>query len=470
MEKHESQFWKAALGSGLVDTATLERGWAAIPVEKRTSEALDRRLAREVVQQGVLTLWQARQVLKGRARGLFVNHYVLLDKLGQGGMGTVYLAQDRRDQRLVALKALASDRCDSARSRARFDREVRIGRTLRHENLVRVYDDGEAYGYRYLVMEYVDGPTVGQFQAQLRFVPPALAAQIGHQVALGLEHMHTAGLLHRDIKPNNILLSRSGVAKLSDLGLVFDLKNAEALTRDGAALGTLQYTSPEQARNSRAVDIRSDIYSLGCTLYHMLTGEVPFPNRSLGELVLAHQLLQPAPIEHVIPSCPVELAGVVARMMAKSPTDRFARPAEVAAELERFCGGANLVDWLAPAGEQSRTRPADSTAPTAFPAPWIPPKPNDNRPIVAEWFDSSVPAAAPGATPSFDRDAIAKTDLNDLFPVVEEETDLFFATSEDEHWFTPRQFGAFVRAHAAVVGVAMALVGLLGLVLIKLLL
>jgi serine/threonine-protein kinase len=339
VDPQTSRFWLAARQSGLLDLNSLTSCWEAIPIDKRNVvEYLDRRLARQAVQQSLLTLWQAQQLLAGRTSGFQVDRYLLLDLIGHGGMGRVYLARDTRLNRLIALKILAPERMSNSRAIARFQREARVGAQLQHENLVRIYDFGESNGRYFLVMEFIDGKTVGSLISAQGSVPPLSAARIVRQIALGLEHAHRKGLIHRDVNPYNILITQEGIAKLADLGLAIDLAEEGRVTRDGATVGTFDYLAPEQARHSHAADTRSDIYSLGCTLYHMISGQVPFPSPSLPEKLFAHQVLQPRSLNEVIPDIPLGLAEVVQRMMRKAPEERYATPLEVAQALEPFAG------------------------------------------------------------------------------------------------------------------------------------
>ena len=214
-------------------------------------------------------------------------------------MGRVYLARDTRLNRQVALKILSPERVSNPRAIARFQREARVGAQLQHENLVRIYDFGESNGRYFLVMEYIEGKTIGTLISEQGQIPPATAVRLVRQVALGLEHAHRKGLIHRDVNPYNILVTRDGTAKLADLGLAIDLAEEDHVTREGATVGTFDYVAPEQARHSHSADIRSDIYSLGCTIYHMCVGQVPFPSPSLPEKLFAHQALEPTPLDQV---------------------------------------------------------------------------------------------------------------------------------------------------------------------------
>ncbi|MEO6811067.1 MAG: serine/threonine-protein kinase [Isosphaeraceae bacterium] len=342
VEPQTSRFWHVAEQSGLLDARSLQAFWEEVPPEKRTPDSIDRRLARRAVEAGTLTLWQAQQLLAGRS-GFQFDRYLLLAMIGEGGMGRVYLAKDTRLDRKIALKVLSRERMNNPRAVIRFRREAKVGAQLQHENLVRIYDQGEANGHHYLVMEYIEGKTVGRLIHDRGRLPPAIAARITRQVALGLEHAQQKGMIHRDVNPMNILVDRLGTAKLTDLGLAIMADEEGAVTRDGATVGTFDYIAPEQARSSRNVDTRADIYSLGCSLYHMIAGRVPFPQPSLPEKLYGHQALEPEPLTKLAPGIPEALDAVVRRMMAKSPDDRFQTPLAVALALEPLeCGPVPL--------------------------------------------------------------------------------------------------------------------------------
>jgi serine/threonine-protein kinase len=337
LDPQATRFWLAALQSGLMDAQGLKACWEAIPPEKReVIEHVDRRLARQSVQRNYLTLWQAQQLLAGRSSGFRVDRYLLLDLIGHGGMGRVYLARDTRLNRLVALKILAPERMNNPRAIARFQREARVGAQLQHEHLVRIYDFGESSGRYYLVMEFIEGKTIGALISAQGPMPPPTAARLTRQIALGLEHAHRKGLIHRDVNPYNVLVTHDGIAKLADLGLAIDLAEEERVTREGATVGTFDYVAPEQARHSHSADIRSDIYSLGCTLYHMIAGQVPFPSPSLPEKLFAHQAMEPIPLNQLVAEIPPGLAEVVQRMMRKLPEERYTTPLQVAQALVPF--------------------------------------------------------------------------------------------------------------------------------------
>src|SRR5262245_53817088 len=195
-----------------MDVESLTACWNAIPPEKREApEHIDRRLARQAVQSQVLTLWQAQQLLAGRTNGFKVDRYVLLELIGQGGMGRVYLARDTRLNRKVALKILAPERMSNPRAVARFHREARVGAQLQHEKPGRVYDFGESNGRFFLVMEYIEGKTIGHLLSEQGPMPPGTAARLVRQVAQGLAHADRKGLIHRDVNPYNVLVTHDGV-------------------------------------------------------------------------------------------------------------------------------------------------------------------------------------------------------------------------------------------------------------------
>jgi serine/threonine protein kinase len=376
VDPQASQFWRFAVKSGLLDDEAVQACWEKIPEDKRTADAVDRRLARQAVNAGLLTVWQAQQLLTGRATGFKIDRYLLLDLIGQGGMGRVYLAKDTRLGRRVAIKVLSNARMSNPRAIARFQREAKVGAQLQHENLVRIYDQGESSGthylviIHYLVMEYIEGRNVAQIIGERGSIAWPEAARLARQIALGLEHAQQKGLIHRDVNPANILVTREGVAKLADLGLAIDLAEEANVTRDGATVGTFDYISPEQARHSREVDTRADIYSLGCTLYHMLSGRVPFPMPSLPEKLYAHQLHDAEPPTAPEGELPEGLVEVVRRMMRKRPEERYQTPVEVAQALEPFAEPA--PGFSGSSASSSGLRSSPPASPSITPAIEIP--------------------------------------------------------------------------------------------------
>jgi serine/threonine-protein kinase len=309
-----------------------------------------RDLARELVQRSLLTPFQANQLLTGRGDELVVGPYVLLERIGQGGMGQVFKARHTLMHRLVALKLIRRERLGDPSAVARFHREIRAAAKLSHPNIVIAHDAGQAGDAHYLVMELVEGPDLSKLVRQSGPLPVALACEVARQAAVGLQYAHEQGLVHRDIKPSNLVLAAApggagpGTVKVLDLGLARlvggDGPAATELTRDGALMGTPAYLAPEQADDARAADARADVYALGSTLYYLLTGRPPLPEGSLTQKLLALQQSEPEPVESLRPEVPAALGAVLRRMMAKRPADRFQTPAEAAAALAPFCAGA----------------------------------------------------------------------------------------------------------------------------------
>jgi serine/threonine protein kinase len=312
-----------------------------------------RDLARELVRRGWLTPFQVNQLLQGRGDALLLGSYVLLEKLGEGGMGAVYKARNWKLGRVVALKVIRKERLNNETIIRRFRREIEAAAQLSHPNIAHAYDADEVAGTHFFVMEYVEGRNLAQVVKERGPLPVAEACEYIRQAALGLQHAHERGLVHRDIKPSNLLLAVSrppqplssgretasgGTIKVLDMGLARLERTAgehsSTLTQEGTVMGTPDYIAPEQALDSHRADIRADLYSLGCTLYYLFTGKAPFPGGSLSEKLLKHQLQEPWPVEELRPEVPPAVAQLVRKLMAKRPEQRHQTPAELAAALE----------------------------------------------------------------------------------------------------------------------------------------
>lgn len=313
--------------------------------------------------------------------------YRILEKVGEGGMGAVYRAVHTRLKKMVAIKVLSTARVQDRESIVRFEREMAIIGGLQHPHIVQAFDAGEESGRHFLVMEFVEGQDLAAILQQQGPLPITAACEVIRQAALGLQYAHENGLVHRDIKPSNLVLARPGerggtaggppTVKILDLGLArWNVEGADKsseLTSDGQIMGTLDYMAPEQGGDSRSVDIRADIYSLGATLFKLLTGDVVFggPEHRTMMQKLQALALQPAPsIQTRISKIPAPLAAIVDKMLAKRPEDRYQTPAQVAAALEPFCRGADLGALIG--------RPAtilevdDASAPADAPTATIP--------------------------------------------------------------------------------------------------
>jgi eukaryotic-like serine/threonine-protein kinase len=294
-----------------------------------------RGLARLLLQKGLLTRWQAGQLLIGRT-SFFLGRYRLMDLLGRGGMGSVFLAQHMMMNRTVAVKVISRELSQDPASRERFIEEARAVAALDHPNIVHAYTvDSEGDRY-YMVLEYIEGQDLQRTVESRGPLDYPRAADFIRQTADGLAHAHSKGLVHRDIKPSNLLVNPQGVVKILDLGMARLM-----VARDGgrgtegsgvrkeSVLGSVDYMAPEQGVQGPDLDHRADIYSLGCTLYYLLTGVPPFSEGTLPERILKHQFADPPGILLKRPGAPRDLVKICEKMMAKDPADRFQSAAEV---------------------------------------------------------------------------------------------------------------------------------------------
>ncbi len=325
------------LRNGLLDDESL--GESCHALEKRGDAITGPNLLSLLTAEGKLTPFQAEEVGNGRANQLLIGNYLVLSKLGEGGMGTVFKALHRRMQRVVAVKVIRKE-VATRDFINRFRREIQLSARLNHPNIVIAYDSDQCPLGDFLVMEYVEGTDLGEVlrRTDSLSIPDAVSAV--RQAALALGYAHQRGIVHRDIKPANLLRDVSGCVKVVDLGLarVSEWEGAKGteLTQLGAVAGTVDYMSPEQADNPLTVDSRSDIYSLGCTLFFLLTGGPVFPKSSLIGRILAHRVDLPPKLSVVRKDVPEALDAVFQRMVAKSPDDRFALMDEVVAALDRL--------------------------------------------------------------------------------------------------------------------------------------
>ncbi len=316
--------------------------------EHFTDQSDPKSIAKAFINRQQLTLFQANQLLHGQTRGFFIDDYKLREILGTGGMGWVYIAERRgNDRERVAIKVLSDRIKHDVGLRARFELEARAGLQLHHENIVRTLQYGQSddlYGeVPFMVMEFVEGINL---QDLMRLGRGPLswqqAADCIRQAADGLQHAHERGMVHRDVKPTNLLITKNGQVKILDFGLAL-LKNDDqsefslAMIFGHQCLGTDDYIAPEQTYNSHTVDGRADIYSLGCTFYHILTGTVPYPLPRTPQKIEAHRFTQFPAVRDKVPGIPDELARILVRMVAKLPEARYSTAAEVSAALAPFC-------------------------------------------------------------------------------------------------------------------------------------
>jgi serine/threonine-protein kinase len=316
-------------------------------------------LAKELLQRGWLTPYQVNQLFQGRGGDLVLGSYVLLERLGEGGMGQVYKARHRRLGRLVALKLIRKERLANPAAVLRFHREIQAAAQLAHPNIVMAYDADAADGVHFYTMEFVEGTTLGRLVLSSGALPVPLACECARQAACGLAHAFDRGLVHRDVNPTNLMLTwtsptsnpqpsvsaerhvkanwgaHNPLVKVLDMGLarVHSNEDGKPITQFGILMGTPDFIAPEQARDARQADTRSDLYSLGCTLYFLLTGMVPFPGGTRMEKVLRHQSEVARPLEELRSGIPPAVSAVVRRLMAKRPEERYHTPAELVAVL-----------------------------------------------------------------------------------------------------------------------------------------
>jgi serine/threonine protein kinase len=321
--------------SKLVDTEKLNEVMAGFAGNTDDSQEVSQFL----ISQNIINDFQAKSLLAGKHKGLKIGPYVILKKIGAGGMGVVYLAEHQKMHRKVALKVLPEDRTNDKLALERFYREARSVAELDHPNIVKAHDVNEDAGIHYLVMEYINGITLHRYLEKKGTMSWKMVANVLQQVCRGLQHAHERGLIHRDIKPANLLIDKSGQVKILDLGLARSLEkrrdNLTADLSDGKDVqGSIDYVSPEQAFGKQ-VDIRADIYSLGATAYTLVSGRTVVEGSPVQKL-LQHQMNMPKPLHLVNKNVPEAFSFVIQTMLEKQPQDRYATPADIVSALKQF--------------------------------------------------------------------------------------------------------------------------------------
>ena len=326
-----TEFRTAAMASGLVERVDLDEAEASLRAAGLRGPISGQHLAEALVDLDRINRWQAEQLLAGRSR-FNLGPYQIIDSIGQGGMGQVFRAEHTVMGRIVAVKVLPRHR-SSPEAIHSFQREIRAQAQLDHENLVRALDAGHDGNVHYLVTEYVPGTDLRRLVRRAGPLHLDAAVSIIVQAARGLGHAHWRGLIHRDVKPGNVLVTPDGRAKVSDLGLASNFDTEAVDVESDKIVGTADYLSPEQIMSPERMTPASDIYSLGCTLYYAVTGKVPFPVGTPRDKARAHCRSQPIDPRRLNPSLSVDFADVIADMMAKDPAERIASTDEVIARL-----------------------------------------------------------------------------------------------------------------------------------------
>ena len=351
--------------SGIVPEDRLKTALAELSQKSNGKPVKVDALTAHLIGTGLLTQWHCDKLLAGKYKGFFLGKYKLLGHLGTGGMSSVYLAEHKLSGQKRAIKVLPKKRVSDKSYLDRFYREGKAAASLNHPNIVRIYDICNSAETHYMVMEWVDG--IDLYELVKKDGPLSFDDATNYiiQAAEGLAHAHQKNLVHRDIKPANLLLARDGVVKILDLGLALMREETESLTvlYNEKVMGTADYLAPEQAVNSHEVDLRADIYSLGCTLYYLLTGHPPFPEGTLAQRIAMHQTRDPAPITDSRPDCPQPLVEICNCMMKKNVNERPQSSFQVQELLQAFRESGELaLESLAAAFDiKARTKTTATT-------------------------------------------------------------------------------------------------------------
>jgi serine/threonine-protein kinase len=340
-------FLKHLANSGILSPEELRQIESQVPSDQLQRDAQD--LAKDLARQKKLTVFQANAIYNGKTQGLILGNYVLLEKIGAGGMGMVFKAQHRRMKRLVAVKVLPRAGKKDPETFQRFQRELEAAARLTHPNIVAAFDADEHHGTNFLAMEYVDGIDLARLVAEQGPLPADKALNCIIQAARGLEYAHAQGIVHRDIKPANLLLDKNAIVKILDMGLARILQTAnsgEAATAGapsrarGDFMGTVDYASPEQALDSSGADQASDIYSLGATWYFLVAGEPMYVRDTPLARIMAHREAAVPSLRDKDPRIPPQVDSIFQRMVAKSKANRFPNVTELLTELVEWQGAS----------------------------------------------------------------------------------------------------------------------------------
>jgi eukaryotic-like serine/threonine-protein kinase len=404
------EFLELVLKSGVVEDKRLTTYVDKLRAAKRLPSE-PAKLAGSLVQDGLLTRFQAEQFLQGKWRRFTIGKYKVLEKLGSGGMGNVFLCEHKLMRRRVAVKVLPAKGAEESSTLERFYREARAVAALDHPNIVRAYDIDQDDNLHFLVMEHVDGASLQEIVKKAGPMDVLRACHYIRQAALGLQHAHeAAGIVHRDIKPGNVLVDRNGIVKILDMGLArFFHDEEDILTKkfEENVLGTADYLAPEQALDSHSVDIRADIYSLGATFYFCMTARTPFAEGTVAQKLIWHQTRQPKPVRQLRPEVPEGVAAVLEKMMAKDPSQRYQTPNEVAEALAAWTQTpippppANEMPQLSPAAMGNPGSETNLSSGPRTPASGSPlsPTPRKLWQVKQSGSAAPLPPSAPPASP-----------------------------------------------------------------------
>jgi eukaryotic-like serine/threonine-protein kinase len=305
-------------------------------VSEQNEESAAQDFGKHLVQTRRATMFQVSAIFSGRPPRLLMGDYELLEKLATGGMGDVYKAVERKSGAIAVVKVLPAASAGDVELLQRFQREVKLLSEVQHPNVVGAFDAGEAEGCHFLAMEFVDGLDLGRMVKLRGPMTPEDAVECVRQAAVGLAYAHECGVVHRDVKPSNLMLDHQGAVKILDLGLARILHNDEGLTSTGSVLGSIDYMAPEQGNDSKAADHRADIYALGCTLFYLLTGRIVFDAKNISQKLIAHQDAPPPSLDSVCPTIPRKLDQLYLKMLAKDPKDRPSHMKDVVASLKKI--------------------------------------------------------------------------------------------------------------------------------------
>ncbi len=351
-EISSEKFLRMVAKSGLVESSKVDEMEEKIRAKCQGELPKDSRVvAKAFKRKGLITDWHIEKLLGGKYKGFFLGKYKLLGHIGTGGMSSVYLAEHTRLHDRRAIKVLPKARVKDATYLARFQQEAKAIASLNHPNIVLAYDIDNEGDVHYIVMEYVDGLDLQAIVKRDGPLDPSTAADWIAQAARGLSHAHSKGVIHRDVKPANLLIDQDGVIRLLDMGLALVTAGDEesmTVANNENVLGTADYLAPEQALNSHTVDHRADIYGLGCTLYYLLTGKPPFSDGTLAQRIAKHQTEMPPSIRKVRPDVPGEIEGICVKMIQKEAAYRYQSADDVAEVLEKFAA-------LVPKGQRVTT-------------------------------------------------------------------------------------------------------------------